>query len=68
LDKLRKFTIFFSKFIKSPSLKALASESIGTRCLVFLKFSEGLKPKVLEGEFLCFKKLYFLSNSRIFFF
>ena len=54
--KLKKLTIFFSKFIKSSSLKALPNDNIGTLCLNFWKFFEGLNPTDLVGEYLFFKK------------
>ena len=68
LSKLKKFNIFFSKFIKSSLLKAFPKDNIGILCLIFLKFFDGLKPTDKEGESKCDKKLYFFSNSKIFFF
>mgnify|MGYP004075623433 CR=1 FL=1 len=39
---LKKLKIFFSKFNKSSSLKALLKESIGILCFIFLKFFDGV--------------------------
>ena len=64
----RKFVIFFSKFIKSSSENAFASDNIGTLWFAFLKFFEGLCPTDFEGEFFDFKNSYLFSKSVISFF
>ena len=61
----RKFNIFFSKFNKSSPLKALDKESIGTLWLAFLKFLDGLKPTLLDGEYFDSKKSYLASKTKI---
>ena len=64
----KKLEIFFSKFIRSSSLKALDKDNIFVLCIDFKKFFEGLYPIVVEGDHLLFKKLYFFSKSKISFF
>ena len=65
LSKSKKLKIFFSKLIKSPLSNAFDKDNIGTLCLDFKKFLEGLKPTELEGESLLLKKGYFFSSSII---
>ena len=60
-----KFIIFFSKFNRSSSSKALARDNMGTLCFTFKKFFEGLCPTILEGDFSELRYLYFFSNKRI---
>ena len=38
---------------------------MGTLCLTLLKFFDGLKPTVLDGEFGSSKNSYFFSKSNI---
>ena len=59
--KLKKFSIFFSKFFKSSSSNALDKESIGTLCLILLKIFEGLNPTFKDGDSLLIKLGYFFS-------
>ena len=41
---------------------------MGTLCLAFLKFFEGLCPTIKEGDFLDFKKSCLFSRDKISFF
>ena len=40
---------------------------MGTLCLCFLKIFGWFKANFFDGEFLCFKNLYFFSKSKILF-
>ena len=42
---------------------ALASDSIGDKCLIFLNLFEGFEPIISSVVSLFFKKEYFFSNS-----
>ena len=61
----KKFIIFFSKFFKSSAVNTFDKDNIFSLCLDFLKFFDGLKPTIFEGEFILLNFGLLFSNSKI---